>query len=99
MIRFLKAQASSFIATAVDFAVTVFLKEVLKFWYLLASFIGTFSGGINPGKGAYSVWKISAGMDRQSGTECRRGICIDKLYRVELYRIKDHRVCVSRYFL
>ena len=46
MIRFFKAQASSFIATAVDFAVTVLLKEVLKFWYLLASFIGTFSGGV-----------------------------------------------------
>ena len=46
MARFLKAQAASFIATMADFAVTVLLKEVFGCWYLLASILGTISGGV-----------------------------------------------------
>jgi putative flippase GtrA len=43
---FFKAQASSLTASAVDFGVTVLLKEVGHVWYLLASILGTISGGI-----------------------------------------------------
>ncbi len=46
MATFIKAQAASLTATAVDFTVTVVLKELLGCWYLLASVLGTFSGGI-----------------------------------------------------
>jgi putative flippase GtrA len=43
---FFKAQASSLTATLVDFTVTVLLKEWLNAWYLVASVLGTISGGI-----------------------------------------------------
>ncbi|PAW94603.1 hypothetical protein CKK33_14330 [Mucilaginibacter sp. MD40] len=46
MATFVKAQASSFVASAVDFLVTIFCKEVLGIWYVAASFTGTVSGGI-----------------------------------------------------
>ena len=43
---FFKAQAASFTATAVDFSMTVILKEWFNCWYLLASILGTVSGGM-----------------------------------------------------
>ena len=43
---FFKAQAASLTATAVDFLVTVVLKEIFHTWYLLASVLGTISGGM-----------------------------------------------------
>jgi putative flippase GtrA len=43
---FFKAQAASLTATAVDFSLTVLLKEWLHWWYLLASVLGTVVGGI-----------------------------------------------------
>jgi putative flippase GtrA len=43
---FFKAQAASLTATAVDFSTTVILKEWLHCWYLLASVLGTITGGI-----------------------------------------------------
>ncbi len=43
---FFKAQAASLTATLVDFAVTVILKEWLNAWYLVASILGTISGGL-----------------------------------------------------
>lgn len=46
MATFFKAQAASLTATAVDFAVTIVLKEWLGCWYLIASITGTVSGGI-----------------------------------------------------
>ena len=46
MATFLKAQAASLAATVVDFGVTILLKEVIHCWYLLASVLGTISGGI-----------------------------------------------------
>lgn len=46
MATFVKAQASSLVASAVDFLVTIFCKEVLGIWYVAASFTGTLSGGI-----------------------------------------------------
>ncbi len=46
MATFLKAQAASLAATVVDFGVTILLKEVFHCWYLLASVLGTISGGI-----------------------------------------------------
>jgi putative flippase GtrA len=45
MATFIKAQAASLTATIVDFAITVLLKEVFHCWYLLASVLGTVSGG------------------------------------------------------
>ena len=42
---FIKAQASSIISTTIDLLTTVICKEFLGFWYLLASFTGTFVGG------------------------------------------------------
>lgn len=46
MATFIKAQTSSVLATVVDFAVTIVLKEVFHCWYLLASILGTISGGL-----------------------------------------------------
>ena len=46
MATFIKAQAASLTATAVDFGVTIILKELFGCWYLLASVLGTISGGI-----------------------------------------------------
>lgn len=45
MATFIKAQAASLTATAVDFALTIVLKEFLAVGYLLASILGTISGG------------------------------------------------------
>lgn len=42
---FLKAQCSAIAATAVDFTVTLLLKQVLGLWYGYATFIGAVSGG------------------------------------------------------
>lgn len=41
---FLKAQLSSFIATAVDFGITIFLVEILQWQYALAVFAGALGG-------------------------------------------------------
>lgn len=46
MATFIKAQAASLTATVVDFSVTVMLKEWFGAWYLLASVLGTISGGL-----------------------------------------------------
>jgi putative flippase GtrA len=46
MIKFLKAQASSLIATIADFLVTIVCKEVLGVWYLLANILGVITGGL-----------------------------------------------------
>ena len=46
MATFIKAQAASLTATLVDFAVTILLKEVFHCWYLLASILGTVTGGV-----------------------------------------------------
>lgn len=46
MIQFLKAQASSLIATVADFLVTIVCKELLGMWYLLANILGVISGGL-----------------------------------------------------
>ena len=43
---FIKAQASSIIATAADFLTTFICRQFLGVWYLAASFIGTFIGGV-----------------------------------------------------
>jgi len=42
---FFKAQASSIISTFFDLLITVVCKEFLGFWYVIASFTGTFAGG------------------------------------------------------
>lgn len=46
MATFLKAQAASLTATAVDFLVTIFLVEIVHVWYVAATAIGTLAGGI-----------------------------------------------------
>lgn len=46
MATFLKAQASSLIASAIDFSTTIILKEIFSVWYLAASVTGTIAGGI-----------------------------------------------------
>ncbi|MES2266180.1 MAG: GtrA family protein [Bacteroidota bacterium] len=46
MATFVKAQASSFISSAVDFLITIVLKEAFSVWYVTASFIGTIMGGV-----------------------------------------------------
>lgn len=43
---FLKAQASSLIATATDFALTIFLVEVVHVLAIVAAGMGTFTGGV-----------------------------------------------------
>lgn len=46
MIRFAKAQLASFLASLVDYSVTVFLVELIGFWYLPGSSTGTIVGGL-----------------------------------------------------
>jgi putative flippase GtrA len=46
MIRFAKAQFASFVASSADYLFTVFLVELLGFWYLAGSTTGTIIGGI-----------------------------------------------------
>lgn len=46
MIKFAKAQLSSFLASSADYFVTIFCVEVAGFWYLAASAMGTIIGGL-----------------------------------------------------
>lgn len=46
ILTFSKAQCSAWMASAVDFAVTIILAEMLGVWYAYATFIGAISGGI-----------------------------------------------------
>ncbi|MFC1222910.1 GtrA family protein [Pedobacter sp. BG31] len=45
MFTFLKAQASSLLASATDFGVTIMAVNLLAWWYLAASITGTVAGG------------------------------------------------------
>lgn len=46
MFTFAKAQAASFIASVVDYFVTILCVELLGFWYVVGSVTGTVVGGI-----------------------------------------------------
>lgn len=46
IIRFSKAQFSAWIASTVDFGITIACAHVLGIWYAYATFIGAVSGGI-----------------------------------------------------
>ncbi|SDT30953.1 Putative flippase GtrA (transmembrane translocase of bactoprenol-linked glucose) [Mucilaginibacter mallensis] len=46
MSTFIKAQASSIIATLFDFLTTIVCKEFFYFWYVIASLLGTIVGGV-----------------------------------------------------
>lgn len=46
ILTFSKAQFSSWVASAVDFAVTILLAEIIGVWYAYATFIGAICGGI-----------------------------------------------------
>lgn len=46
MATFVKAQASSFIASLIDFLTTIVCKEFFYLWYVIASLIGTIVGGV-----------------------------------------------------
>ncbi|MBD1391723.1 GtrA family protein [Mucilaginibacter glaciei] len=46
MATFVKAQASSFIASTFDFLTTVVCKEFFYLWYVTATLLGTIAGGI-----------------------------------------------------
>ena len=46
MLTFLKAQAASIIATAVDFLTTIILVEVFGCWYVAANITGTVLGAL-----------------------------------------------------
>ena len=43
---FFKAQASSLIATVIDFALTIFLVEVIHVFEIVAAALGTITGGV-----------------------------------------------------
>ena len=43
---FCKAQISAYAASIIDFAVSIFMAEVLGIWYLYSTFIGALSGGV-----------------------------------------------------
>jgi putative flippase GtrA len=45
MFTYLKAQASSLVASATDFAVTIIAANLFGWWYLAASIAGTVTGG------------------------------------------------------
>ena len=44
--KFIRAQISALIASGTDFSVTFILASILGCWYLLASIVGTVSGGL-----------------------------------------------------
>lgn len=46
MIRFAKAQLASFLASMVDYGLTIFTVERIGFWYLAGSTTGTIVGGL-----------------------------------------------------
>lgn len=46
MITFLKAQASSLMASAVDFSITALTVSFFGWWYVAGSVTGTVSGGV-----------------------------------------------------
>lgn len=46
MIQFIKAQASSLAATAVDFLLTFLLAQFCGLWYVLANILGVSAGGV-----------------------------------------------------
>lgn len=46
MIKFAKAQLASFVASVIDYFITIFCVEILGFWYLAGSSMGTILGGI-----------------------------------------------------
>lgn len=46
ILKFCKAQCSAWIASAVDFGVTILLANFCGLWYAYATFIGAISGGI-----------------------------------------------------
>lgn len=45
MFTYLKAQASSLVASAIDFGVTIIAVNLFGWWYLAASITGTVTGG------------------------------------------------------
>ena len=47
IMTFVKAQASAVTATAIDFAVTLLLGKLFGWWYVMATFLGAFSGGVS----------------------------------------------------
>lgn len=46
MITFAKAQVASFVASIVDYIVTILCVELLGFWYVIGSSTGTIVGGV-----------------------------------------------------
>lgn len=46
MKTFARAQVASFVASMVDYWVTIILVEIVGFWYVWSSAIGTLAGGI-----------------------------------------------------
>lgn len=44
--KFCKAQCSAWIASAVDFGMTILLANICGIWYAYATFVGAVSGGI-----------------------------------------------------
>ncbi|MGN0070154.1 MAG: GtrA family protein [Prevotella sp.] len=46
LLTFGKAQCSAWVASAIDFGVTLFCAHCLRVWYAYATFIGALSGGI-----------------------------------------------------
>ncbi|WP_316798257.1 GtrA family protein [Pedobacter frigidisoli] len=46
LLTYIKAQGSSLTASAVDFSITVVARNFLGLWYVLASVLGTVSGGV-----------------------------------------------------
>ncbi|MCC8407870.1 GtrA family protein [Mucilaginibacter sp. UR6-1] len=46
MATFVKAQASSFISTLIDFSTTFVCNHFLNLWYVYSNFTGTVAGGV-----------------------------------------------------
>ncbi|HYO22539.1 MAG TPA: GtrA family protein [Flavisolibacter sp.] len=46
MYTFAKAQIASFIASVIDYLITILCVELLGFWYVIASSTGTIMGGV-----------------------------------------------------
>ncbi|HTQ28656.1 MAG TPA: GtrA family protein [Puia sp.] len=46
MLTYIKAQAASIVGSLADYAMTLFLVEILHCWYLLGNFVGNITGAI-----------------------------------------------------
>ena len=71
---FAKAQCSAWVASCVDFGITLLLANVLGMWYAYATLLGAFSGGL-VNCGINYRWVFHAIGLRRSTWRCAMCLC------------------------